>query len=111
MFSNLLDLLMPQLKAIKWARVAVGVIGGLLLSALVYFLLMFVWVGRPQEFYNSGYAAGVAWESKRRDDLERSDREKIAEKIKNENQRRQKILSAPSHSPDVLLERMLRGDL
>lgn len=111
MFQSLIETIVPQLKAVRWLRVVVGAFGGLLLVFLIYLIAHFIWVGRPQEFYVRGYEKGIADEVKRQNEIERISREKIAEKVKSENERRQKILSAPSRSPDDLLKLMYGNDL
>lgn len=105
MFGKILGWAAKEASGLNWLRIGMFVGLGL----FIIFTLHFVWVARPNDFYNQGKKDGIAEqnikcekEKKEKDDAIQLERNKIQKK-------RAEILSRPRTPANITLERMYMG--
>ncbi len=103
MFLSFLE----KFSGISWWRVGAGVLVGL----LILFALKYIWVGRPQEFYDRGYETATSVQKAACEKEKRERNDEIIKRQQEEQKRRARILAAPDLDPDALLARMSSGRL
>ena len=103
----LMGKLLSVFSGLNWWRVGAGVVLGI----AIIFAARYVWIGRPQEFYDRGVETGASAEKARCESQERKRNEEVFKRREAEHKRRESILSAPDLPASRLLERMRLGDL
>lgn len=100
---NVLEFLTKFLGGVSWWRVGFGVLSGVIILCVWHF----IWVSRPNDFYNNGV----------KDETQHCRRDQDAAHIKalelekSREEERSKVAVRPHSLPDVLLNLMQRNDL
>jgi len=98
---------LKRVSGVNWLRVGAGVVVGI----LIILAARYVWVGRPQEFYDRGVEVATLSETAACEKEKRDRNEEIFKRQQAEQKRRAKILAAPDLDSDGILERMSSGRL